>query len=117
MSLAIILPKSGGYLNITAAKIAEWQEKFPGVNVEEEVREANVWLSHNKSKEWKTLQGFQSWLAKSFTNKHVNRQTTPWQESAVEKVEQRAQAMLDSSPSAPRDVGLAALRECKRILK
>jgi hypothetical protein len=53
-----------GYLNISQAKVREWQSDYPGVDIESEVKKANSWLEKNKSRRPKTLLFMTRWLAR-----------------------------------------------------
>jgi len=63
-----LLSKDGSYLNITAAKMREWEERFPGLDLDQEINKANSWLERNKAKRWKSLGGFENWLKRTFEN-------------------------------------------------
>lgn len=58
----------GTFLNISQARHKEWSEKYPGLDIPEQVKRANEWLKRNPSKAWKTLRGFEAWLQRSWEN-------------------------------------------------
>lgn len=66
--------------HLTEAKVAEWQEAFPGVNVLEECRKAKCWEDDNPSKR-KTAKGHSSflnrWLSKTQDRNPTRQQALP----------------------------------------
>ena len=63
--LAIERPKSGGYFHISEQRFREWCNDYPKTDVKAQIAKANDWLRRNPSREWKTLRGFEAWLARA----------------------------------------------------
>ena len=93
------------YLNISSNRFKEWQAAYPDVDIDEEIKKANSWLSRNKGKRWKTLRGFESWLHRAQENAPRRREDVKsrGQLSHVEQVQrehERIQKEYDKVPRA-----------------
>tara|TARA_R100000781_G_scaffold98279_1_gene61995 strand:- start:461 stop:982 length:522 start_codon:yes stop_codon:yes gene_type:complete len=112
----------GSWLNIPPGKLREWESKFPGVKVVEEIHAANDWLERNKSKRWKTLRGMEAWLERAsrrYGNDSIKRQTTPAEQSthpALYAQRRRDATLVDEAGERNEDIAHAAFANLRGIL-
>lgn len=65
MSSGYQLPAKGsGYLNVSDARIANWENKWPALDIHAEIQRIITWLEDNPAKRWKTLRGAEDWMTR-----------------------------------------------------
>lgn len=94
----------GSFLNISQARHKEWSEKYPGLDIPEQVKRANQWLERNPSKAWKTLRGFEAWLQRSWENspKAQKQDSASAQIRYAERVQREAEERERAEAEIPR---------------